>query len=278
MKISARHPSFTFLGRSLFPNSDLMKWIRWLWRSRWIFLSKPLKWDRARMRISFGCVSTHVFMSWRSVCAQGEKRRSSYTGMIWCHIDSRLIGFVKEKRKLLHSDRSITGQSDLTDSEDLSVLIMAVQLLPSFLLHEPPLPLPPHQYACTGRDKNRAWWAWDHLACVQSSGQNIEPLHSVVWWCSHPAVIQVISVRTTVSWTNKVHLFWTHLSCGPSAHYFAHAAELTEFFQTVRLNYRGVFIQVVTHGVMATCKNNTHTLACQWATLIVNLDMLAIQK
>lgn len=112
MQISARHPSFTFLGRSLFPNSDLMKWIRWLWRSRWIFLSKPLKWDRARMRISFGCVSAHVFMSWRSVCVQWKKRRASYTGMIWCHIDFRLIGFVKLKRKPLHSDGSITGQSD----------------------------------------------------------------------------------------------------------------------------------------------------------------------
>lgn len=135
MQISAPHPSFTFLGRSLFPNSDLMKWIRWLWRSRWIFLSKPLKWDSARMRISFGCVSAHVFMSCRSVCAQWEKRSASYTGMIWCHIDSRLIGLVKLKRKPLHSDGSITGQSDLTDNKALSVLIMAVQLLPSFLSH-----------------------------------------------------------------------------------------------------------------------------------------------
>lgn len=276
MQISAPHPSFTFLGRSLFPNSDLMKWIRWLWRSRWIFLSKPLKWDSARMRISFGCVSAHVFMSCRSVCAQWEKRSASYTGMIWCHIDSRLIGLVKLKRKPLHSDGSITGQSDLTDNKALSVLIMAVQLLPFFF--EPPLPLPPHQCACTGRDKNRAWWVWGHLACVRSSGQSIEPLHSVAWWCSHPAVIQVISTRTTVLGTNKLHLFWTYLSCGPSAHYFAHAAELTEFFQTIRFNYRGVFIQVVTHWVMATCNNNTHTLACQWAKLIVNLDMIAIQK
>lgn len=58
--------AITVLGTSLAPNRVFMKWMRWLC-SEAANLSKPLKWDKDRMRTSFRCVSAHSFMSLKTV-------------------------------------------------------------------------------------------------------------------------------------------------------------------------------------------------------------------
>lgn len=113
--------------------------------------------------------------------------------------------------------------------------------------------LPPHQSVCTARDGNKAWLDWCHVACVRSSGQSSERLHPIALWCSRPT-----AEAHSLKCSNRLHLVLTslwntiYLSCPPSAHYFAHTTDPAESFQTIRLNYGRVHVQVITHGVVAT--------------------------
>lgn len=55
----------------------------------------------------------------------------------------------------------------------------------------------------------------------------------------------------------------TYLSHRPSAHDFTYAADPAELFQIIRLNYGGVYIQIVTHRVMATWKFTSTNTVCE---------------
>lgn len=116
--------------------------------------------------------------------------------------------------------------------------------------------LPPHQSACTGRDKNKAYWGWCRLACEQSSGQSSGLLHPVVLRGTHPASQDIKTVKQILHscCLIKMHKVWNtiYLSCCPSPQYFPHTTDLAEPFQPLRLNYSGIDVQIVTHWVMAT--------------------------
>lgn len=65
---------FTLLGQSLAPNKVLIKFKRWAWRCDSLLLLNPLKLDRARMRISLGCLFDQPFITLRIVLSQWQKK------------------------------------------------------------------------------------------------------------------------------------------------------------------------------------------------------------
>lgn len=146
---------------------------------------------------------------------------SGYSGIMLCYIQADFI----KRREATLSQSYVTAES-----------------------------LPPHRSVCRGHDGSKAGWGRGRSACERFVGRSSGLLHPVgLRWS--PPVLQkhspALFFPSCLGGFGSDWMWLLYLCDRPSAYDFAHTANPAKPFQPVRLDYRGVAVQVVAHCVVA---------------------------